>query len=673
MSDRHDTDKIQRTEEYDIDRVKEYLESYPHPSTETMSSFIPKIEEDIDPWFDFIRDTSWDYKINCFKNAGYLSGDIDGVQKVRLMDLYTEHVDQYVELEPCKVVTVSDTESYPTVVQYVCRNCKTEWEVPFTGMLKYPKCYCDKPNVVHDERGDVKLIDSQYVRLQELEVPKGRLRIDLPALLKGRDMMWTIRGNEVITAKGFLRHMLIQSTVKKFPPTYKKWFEVVSIKKVEAAEADVKLTEEDKIKIKEIMEQPLFYEKLLASFAPHLYGMEALKECALIAIASIGMRRPARVLIVSDPAMGKSELLEYASDVAPNAHYVTMSNTRYTGLTTTSQQDKETGRWTVALGVLPAANNGLMCIDEFQVSREEDIKNLNDVIERGKIRFALAGGNFGETDANCALLLACNPHAGKVIAETNIQELLKFMGKGAPAFLSRMNLVMFMKDNATEAEETAIAKHMFKHIDEKIIEKYEQDWKDAKDIEYFGRSTIRKILYYIINNIHPEALPEEFEQELTDYYIRNKSDVVSNVNKLVNRRYMRHVIILSQIFARLKGMTKPLESDIKHVLELLEKNMSTAAFDPKTGLIDANILNDNKPQSEIEQMSKDQQFNEGLELASKMSSDGMFTFNELVDQLNALPTPHWTDRYMIEKELNKWMKGDNAKVFLRANGRYEFI
>jgi replicative DNA helicase Mcm len=675
--------KQERMESVDVDNVRKYLDNFPQPSIETMYGFVPS-KQPIELWQDFLNE-SWDYKIKIFRKVWKQTlptstehFDIQGLTEVKLRDLAPEHKNQLIELQECRVQSVSIQQPFAEMCGYKCANCNAGssvpyWMTPGAGgaqllrQYKFPGC-CDERKIVRDPDGDTEHVKSQFVKLQELQPPKGEVPLIINVLVKDNDLVWKLRSNERIKAKGILRIRAVYST-KEDTTNYYMWLDIVSIVRTkDEVERDVQLSEEDIKYIRAEQEQPQFYEKLLASFCPHIKGMEPLKEITLLCLGSMRLEHPARMLVVADPSVGKSDTLMYAAELLPNSYYVAMNKASKTGLTTTSEQDKETNRWTVTPGLFPAAHEGLICIDELQLGKEEDFGNLNSVVESGKVHYALAGGNRGTLDANCALLMACNPRPGRIGSEQNIHELLKFMGGDLPQFLSRMNLVFFMKDNRSRDEEERIARHMYRNSANYNDEKWQENWKDSEnpDIEYFGKKWIRKILYYIISKVEVEEMPQEHEDQVVNYYLNNRFDVVSSVNKLANRRFMRHAIVLAQIKARLQGQTKPTQTDITHVLNLLEKNMSTVAFDPKTGEIDTNTLNGSQPQSKIIAENKQDQWDMIVQKA--LGDKEYFTEVDAIISLTALDNPLWTSNKIRERIARLHKDGKLMETF--GQGKY---
>lgn len=75
-------------------------------------------------------------------------------------------------------------------------------------------------------------------------------------------------------------------------------------------------------------------------------------------------RSESHVLMVGDPGLGKSQMLQTCANVAPRGVYVCGNTSTSSGLTVTMTRESR-GEYTLEAGALILADQGCCCIDEF--------------------------------------------------------------------------------------------------------------------------------------------------------------------------------------------------------------------------------------------------------------------------------------------------------------------
>ena len=71
------------------------------------------------------------------------------------------------------------------------------------------------------------------------------------------------------------------------------------------------------------------------------------------------------MLIVGDPGLGKSQMLQAIANVAPRSVYVCGSTTTTTGLTVTLSKESGTGNYSLEAGALVLADRGIYVVQVF--------------------------------------------------------------------------------------------------------------------------------------------------------------------------------------------------------------------------------------------------------------------------------------------------------------------
>lgn len=662
---------------YDEELVQRYLEVYSKPSVETMRSWIPS-DYDKEGWEQFNKQ-SWEYRLDIFRRV-MPNGNvvIDGLPTVPISKLFIKHSKEAIQLEPCEVISISQSEPYAEFVTYKCQSCGDTQTIKKAESGEKLTCTCSKPKLIEVTSVTNDAIDSQYIRLQEVQVDGATPPSTINGLLKGENMIWSTTFNERVSPVGMLRYTKVINPRTR-QTEYKPWFEIFGVKKIDP-DAGTTLSREDVEYIENEMAKPDYYNKLIRSVFPSIWGMHSMKEAIVLALASIKLPKPARILIVTDPGMGKSDMAKFMQLYYPSAILTQMGRSTGTGLTVSSEKDEDTGRSHIGRGALVQANNGVVVMDEVQFGDAKTFMMLNDVMESGQVKYAFRGGNVGHIDANCAIIMLSNPHEGRFADTQAIGEILKFMGNALPQQLSRLQYILLRRDKLSPEEQRKIAVHMAKHNKNNplFMTQYQENWYEEivvgggydieiidgvahqcpKTEERFGTKWIKKIFRYIINEIQVSEMPQEHVATLVDYYMKNRTQVDTDTNKMLTNRFMEHGQNLAIYMARIKGKSSPTAEEIFHTMELLEKSTNINAFDPKTGKYDYQQLDTVRPEEERDKMDKEEQFEIAIKKALKDENGNRkpyFTFDDLLYHLQFMPDSKWKDssETKIRKELER--------------------
>ena len=121
-----------------------------------------------------------------------------------------------------------------------------------------------------------------------------------------------------------------------------------------------------------IQSEPELFKLLVASLCPAIYGHEMVKAGLLLGLfggvskgdSDVPVRGEPHILVVGDPGLGKSQMLQACSNIAPRGVYVCGNTTTTSGLTVTLCRDGSSD-YAIEGGALVMADQGVCCIDEF--------------------------------------------------------------------------------------------------------------------------------------------------------------------------------------------------------------------------------------------------------------------------------------------------------------------
>jgi DNA replicative helicase MCM subunit Mcm2 (Cdc46/Mcm family) len=153
----------------------------------------------------------------------------------------------------------------------------------------------------------------------------------------------------------------------------------------------VKPTKEELDKLKEEAKKPDFINRIVRSYAPHIYGYSEIKESLLLQLAGgvNGKRRgDINTLLVGDPSMAKSELLKFGKKITQTSIYTSGKGTSAAGLTIGMVKLSD-GTMIAQAGVLPLCSGGFAFIDEFDKMNKLDRSSMHEAMEQQTVSRAV--------------------------------------------------------------------------------------------------------------------------------------------------------------------------------------------------------------------------------------------------------------------------------------------
>ena len=167
----------------------------------------------------------------------------------------------------------------------------------------------------------------------------------------------------------------------------------------------------------------------------------------------IAVRGDTHCLIVGDPGLGKSQMLQAVASISPRGVYVCGSYSTTSGLTVTLLREGS-GDNVLEAGALVLADQGCCCIDEFDKMGHEH-QSLLEAMEQQSISIAKAG-IICSLPARTSVIAAANPVGGHYNKAKTVAENLKL----SPAVLSRFDLIFILIDRPDEALDKLLSEHV---------------------------------------------------------------------------------------------------------------------------------------------------------------------------------------------------------------------
>src|ERR671918_417304 len=519
-----------------------------------------------------------------------------------LRDINAEVIDKLIGVWGM-VVRSSEVKPLAKRIGYRCMNCQTINEAQLKGLLlkKPSKCVnCAEKELEMDPENSI-FTDFQLVRLQELpeDLPAGQLPHYVEVTVMG-DLVDQCRPGDRIMLTGIVRIEQEQVSPQIRTSLFRLRMEGNNIEYLGGGTGNkdsrtierLTIRSEDERQILTVSSKPDAYDKLIASFAPHVYGHEVIKESILLLIVGSltkklsdgsSRRGDMNVFLVGDPGTAKSEMLKFAAKIAPRGLYTSGRGSTAAGLTAAVIRDKS-GIMMLEAGAVVLGDQGLVCIDEFDKIKSEDRSALHEVMEQQTCSVA-KGGIVATLNARTSILSAANPKYGKYDPFRNITENVEPL---PIPLLTRFDIINVIRDSADTERDNRIASH--------ILEIH-------RDIEHAAQSPIeidlfRKYLAYA-KQIEPKLTPEAIDI-LRKYYLQMRN-VDSEGMITATPRQLEGLVRLATARARLLLKDNVDSGDAERAIYLVSQMLETVGIDVNTGKVDLGVLH-GKPLSETSKL-----------------------------------------------------------------------
>jgi len=511
------------------------------------------------------------------------------------------------------VVRSSEVKPFGKKIAYRCLNCNQINLSQLKGLsLRKPqRCLnCSEKELEMDIENSL-FIDFQLVRLQELpeDLPAGQLPHYIEVTILG-DLVDQCRPGDRIMLTGVIRidqeaasfasgNSSSSSQIKT--SLFKLRMEGNNIEYLGGRAGDKKtrsierisISAEDEKQIIAMSKKPDIYEKLISSFAAHVYGHEVIKESILLLIVGSvnkklddgsARRGDINILLVGDPGTAKSEMLKFAAKIAPRGLYTSGRGSTAAGLTAAVIRDKS-GIMMLEAGAVVLGDQGLVCIDEFDKIKAEDRSALHEVMEQQTCSVA-KGGIVATLNARTSILSAAIPMYGKYDPYKNITENVNL----PIPLLTRFDIIYVIRDIPEKEKDSKIAGH--------ILEIH-KDFQKTSQTVAINIDLLSKYLAFAKLVVEPE-LTREAVSIIRDYYMKMRN-VDSDSMITVTPRQLEGLIRLSTARARLLLKEKVEKEDAERSIFLVQRMLETAGVDVNTGKVDLGVLH-GKPFSEISKL-----------------------------------------------------------------------
>jgi len=534
------------------------------------------------------------------------------------------------------VVRSSEVKPLAKEVTYKCLDKHISKFTLLDGMSLNASVKCQTPNCKHTSLAIIpeasRFIDFQILRLQELpeDLPPGQLPHYVNVSIK-QDLVDYARPGDRIVLTGIVRieQERISGVSKSESALYRlrmdgnnvEFIGGKGIKSSRRTEREEISPDEEKL-VKSLAKNPDIYDRLIASFAPHIKGHALFKEAILLLIVGstqrvltdgTKIRGDINVFLVGDPGTAKSEMLKFCARIAPRGLYTSGRGSTAAGLTAAVVRDAS-GIFMLEAGAVVLGDQGLVCIDEFDKMRPEDRSALHEVMEQQSASIA-KGGIVATLNARTSILAAANPMFGKYDIFKNIYENVNL----PIPLLTRFDLVFIVRDIPSQEKDRNIAQH--------IISQHGFSGTDTTSL--IDIDILTKYLSYAKRG--EPALTKEAENLIMEFYLKMRN--ISGDDKenmiTITPRQLEGLIRLATARARLLLKNKVEGEDADRAIYLFNEMLKNSGTDVNTGKVDIGVLQ-GRPKSEVSKLQMFMEILRSLEGEPKSSVPEQDFVDELV-------------------------------------------
>ena len=544
-------------------------------------------------------------------------------ENISLHNLSAEHNNKWISTK-AMIKNITDVRVDLKTASYLCRGCNTNYHIKVDD----PVQTINIPICTNSECGDYgtskrmaldkdtcEYRDYKLVKLEQpLELRNGGATREFKGILLDSlaNPCLTLKPGDVCDVTGIFK----VEPRKKNGRTdgYEFLIHVHNITPVEDVFEDSRITEDDVKDIKELSKKDNIFELLVNTLAPEVYGHDLIKQGILLSLfegnrpdedtfKSAQMDRwTIHILLIGDPGIGKSQLIQSVKRCAPKNITIAGTNTSQAGLTTSAVKDELTGTWTIEAGAIVLADTGNLCIDEFDKLTPSAQKSLNEPMEQLVIGSAKAGLVQTMT-ARTSVIAAANPKYGKFRKDKDISEQLDI----ADSTLSRFDLLFVLEDNIIEDDDRELAKAL-------LNKEFVVDKSETLDLDLF-----KKYITYAKANCFPR-LTGDAKVLLQEFYVNTRQEAKrSDEGKPITPRDLKALERLTIASAKSELRCEANEKDVERVLQIYLYGLDTVGLTPETAGALQLVRSDKENEiiDKVREMIEDEVSIEGLQLSAE--------------------------------------------------------
>lgn len=520
------------------------------------------------------------------RNVRVRLNNISESQEVRIRNIRSKHLNELIVIEGI-IRQASDVRPQVVNAKFECPSCGT-----IISVLQMEKKFREPSRCSCGRRGGFKLFSKEMIDTQRLVVEEApdmlvggeqpkRINVFVKEDLVEPKMEEKTTPGARIKAIGVLKEVPVPLSTGGLSTRFELAIEINNLIPLEETFEELDITEEDERRILELSQDPEIFQKLKHSIAPSVWGYSEIKESLVLQLFGGVQKQKAdgqksrgdvHILMIGDPGVAKSVILNFMANISPKGRYVVGKSTSGAGLTATVVRDEYLKGWSLEAGAMVLANKGLVCIDELEKMDPQDRSAMHEAMEQQTVTVSKA--NVQATlKAATSVLAAANPKFGRFDPSQGIPQQIDL----PPALINRFDIIFTLRDIPSKSNDEKVATH--------ILEEHQKEPKDM----IIEKDLFRKYVAYTKQRIKPKLTDQSIKM-MKDFYVglRNRPMLEGHEMRSIpiSARQLNSLIRLAEAAAKIRLSEFVEEEDSRIAIKLMKYFLEQAGYDEETGEID---------------------------------------------------------------------------------------